>query len=124
MQDAKSFANETDSISTLNAVESKNNTQTHLPSDTTDPRVVRHVKLQTTATGNVRHGYKEDASRADANLLNKSAVFDVLTAAGITEVAVASDGYGDSGQIQTINAYIGETEVELPKSPLTVHEFQ
>jgi hypothetical protein len=61
---------------------------------------------------------------ADANLLNKTAVFGVLTAAGITEVAVTFDGYGDSGQIEAINTYIGETEVELPKSPLTIHEFQ
>jgi hypothetical protein len=58
MQDPKSFANKTDSISTQKAVESKNNPQIRLLSDTTDSRGIRHVTIQTTATGNDREGYK------------------------------------------------------------------
>jgi hypothetical protein len=59
---------------------------------------------------------------ADTNQLNKTAVFDALSAAGITEVTVTFNGYGDDGQIQDINAYLGETPAELPKCLVTVQE--
>jgi hypothetical protein len=35
---------------------------------------------------------------------NKTALFDALAAAGITHVAVNFDGYGDSGQIEHVEA--------------------
>ena len=38
------------------------------------------------------------AAVAKANALNKAAVFDVLSAAGITQIDVTFDGEGDSGQ--------------------------
>ena len=49
-----------------------------------------------------------------ANALNKNAVFDALTSAGVTVVIVTFDGEGDSGQIEDIQAYAGEAEAKLP----------
>lgn len=45
---------------------------------------------------------------------NKEALFDALEAAGITSVAVNFDGYGDSGQIESIDALAGAEAVSLP----------
>ena len=45
---------------------------------------------------------------------NKTVVFDALTAAGITIVTVRFDGYGDSGQIENIEAKAGDDVVALP----------
>ena len=59
--------------------------------------------------------HRQNASRATE--LNKAAVFDALAAAGIRDVTVAFDGYGDSGQIDGITAYIGETPKTLPAPP-------
>jgi hypothetical protein len=66
------------------------------------------------------HNYK--AIYDDARQQNKSAVFDVLTAAGITNLAVDFDGYGDSGQIEGITAQAGVADAELPKTAVTIHE--
>ena len=54
--------------------------------------------------------------RLDAELrpANKAAVFDALTAAGLTIVTVRFDGYGDSGQIEDIEAKAGDDVVALP----------
>jgi hypothetical protein len=41
---------------------------------------------------------------ADANVINKGAVFDALAAAGIAIVNTTFDGEGDSGQIDDITA--------------------
>ena len=38
-------------------------------------------------------------SDTEINQLNKTSLFDVLVAAGITEVTVTFDGYGDNGQV-------------------------
>jgi hypothetical protein len=53
-----------------------------------------------------------------ANALNKTAVFDALTSAGVTVVIVTFDGEGDSGQIENIQAHAGEREAELPTLPV------
>ena len=45
---------------------------------------------------------------------NKTALFDALAAAGITTVIVNFDGYGDSGQIETIEAKAGDDVIPLP----------
>ena len=45
---------------------------------------------------------------------NKAALFDTLAAAGITSVVVTFDGVGDSGQIESIDAHIGDTVAVLP----------
>lgn len=45
---------------------------------------------------------------------NKESLFDALAAAGITSVAVIFDGYGDSGQIESIDAVAGTEAVSFP----------
>ena len=45
---------------------------------------------------------------------NKAAVFDALAIAGITSVVVTFDGVGDSGQIESIDACIGDAACPLP----------
>ena len=59
---------------------------------------------------------RAEHERRDAELrpVNKTAVFDALAAAGITIVVVAFDGYGDSGQIENVEAKAGEDLVALP----------
>jgi hypothetical protein len=59
---------------------------------------------------------------AKANALNKPVVFDALAAAGLTLVEVEFDGEGDSGQIEGIYAYAGDTRAELPESSITLHQ--
>lgn|SRR3546814_38872 len=53
--------------------------------------------------------------RAELRPANKAALFDVLTAVGITSVVVSFDGYGDSGQIEGIEARNADGEVALPQ---------
>ncbi|WP_298281513.1 DUF6878 family protein [Acidocella sp.] len=45
---------------------------------------------------------------------NKAAIFTALEAAGITQITVTFDGYGDSGQIEGISASIGEAPTQMP----------
>jgi hypothetical protein len=49
---------------------------------------------------------------------NKDRLFDGLTAAGITHVTVTFDGVGDSGQIESIGAWSGETTVDFPATEI------
>jgi hypothetical protein len=60
---------------------------------------------------------------AQANSLNKTAVFDVLAAAGITEVAVTFNGEGDSGQIEDIVAHKGEHPYALPNVSVEIQQI-
>ena len=53
---------------------------------------------------------------------NKAALFDVLAAAGIVTVTVRFDGYGDSGQIEDIEACATDTIVELPPDRIEITE--
>jgi hypothetical protein len=59
---------------------------------------------------------RAEHERRDAELrpVNKTIVFDALAAAGITIVVVAFDGYGDSGQIENVEAKSCEDLVALP----------
>jgi hypothetical protein len=57
-----------------------------------------------------------------ANLINKTAVFEALAVAGITSVTVEFDGEGDSGQIESVIACAGDARVELPATPITLHK--
>ena len=58
---------------------------------------------------------REHEQRANELLpANKTVVFDVLAAAGITHVIVHFDGYGDSGQIEDIETKAGDENAELP----------
>lgn len=45
---------------------------------------------------------------------NKAALFAALAAAGITQVLVTFDGYGDSGQIESVDARAGDEAIDLP----------
>jgi len=49
---------------------------------------------------------------------NKDNLFDGLIAAGITHVTVTFDGHGDSGLIESIAAWSGETAVDFPATKM------
>ncbi len=51
---------------------------------------------------------------------NKTALLDALAAAGISSVVVTFDGSGDSGQIEGVDARIGETATELPATAVEI----
>ena len=65
---------------------------------------------------------RDEHERRDAELraVNKTAVFDALAAAGITIVVVAFDGYGDSGQIENVEAKAGDEIVALPSGQVEI----
>ncbi len=75
-------------------------------------------KSQTVARASVvdwAQKYEEQRKRAGELLIvNKRTLFEVLAMAGITNVVVSFDGYGDSGQIETIEAQTDEISTELP----------
>lgn len=56
---------------------------------------------------------RQNARAEQIRPANKAAVFDALARAGITRVLVTFDGYGDSGQIEFIEARAGQEMVEL-----------
>ena len=58
---------------------------------------------------------------AAANALNRDAVFDALTVAGIATVLVDFDGEGDSGQLDGIVAFTGDNPVPLPAASVRIH---
>jgi hypothetical protein len=51
---------------------------------------------------------------------NKAALFDALTAAGVTTVFVEFDGSCDSGQIENVGASSGEKPVDLPDGQIEI----
>ncbi|MEO3431869.1 DUF6878 family protein [Inquilinus sp. CAU 1745] len=51
---------------------------------------------------------------------NKTALFAALAEAGVTTVTVEFDGYGDSGQIESIDAKAGEADAELPDASVAL----
>ncbi len=53
---------------------------------------------------------------------NKAAVFEILARAGVTLVTVGFDGCGDSGQIESIEAYAGDTAAEFPPGQIELAE--
>ena len=67
-----------------------------------------------------------DALRAqlEAELfnLNKAALFEVLASAGVTHVVVTFDGYGDSGQIESVEVRSGDDAIPMPKSTIEIAE--
>jgi len=54
------------------------------------------------------------AREAELRPANRDRLFDALAAADISHVTVTFDGEGDSGQIESIDAWAGETTVDLP----------
>jgi uncharacterized protein DUF6878 len=57
---------------------------------------------------------KERGLFTESLAANKAALFEVLSRTGITVVHVEFNGYGDEGQIESLQAYAGEAEAELP----------
>jgi len=57
-------------------------------------------------------------------IANKTALFDALAAAGITTVLVNFDGYGDSGQVERIEASAGDEDCALPPVDIDVASAQ
>ena len=51
---------------------------------------------------------------------NKMALFDALTAAGVSHVTVTFDGEGDSGQIESVEAWNGDVAAKLPLTEITI----
>ena len=51
---------------------------------------------------------------------NKTALFDVLAAAGITAVIVEFDGSGDSGQIENMEFMAGDQIAKLPTTQIEI----
>lgn len=49
---------------------------------------------------------------------NRERLFDGLIATGITQVTVTFDGAGDSGQIESMTAWSGETAVDFPATEI------
>ena len=65
------------------------------------------------------------ALRADALPLNKSALFDALSAAAIQTVLIEFDGCGDSGQLENITGLDAENaEIPLPEANIEIREVQ
>jgi len=61
-----------------------------------------------------------EAAQASIRPANKAALFSVLSAAGITSVDVSFDGYGDSGQIESIDAKADTAVILLPDATVTL----
>lgn len=63
----------------------------------------------------------EKSQRAALRPANKSAVFAALAGAGIATVIVSFDGYGDSGQIESIEARdAANVDVPLPDQTISI----
>lgn len=58
----------------------------------------------------------------DANELTRAAVFDSLATVGITAVQVEFDGYGDTGQIESMTGFSGETATEIGDTVVQVYK--
>lgn len=62
----------------------------------------------------------QDSLQAELQPLNKAALFDALAIAGVTLVVVSFDGYGDSGQIENVEAKAGDTVVAMPNGTIEI----
>jgi hypothetical protein len=59
---------------------------------------------------------------AELFTLNKGALLNALVLTGITRVVVSFDGYGDSGQIENVEAQAGDDQVTLPAAAIEFSE--
>ena len=64
----------------------------------------------------------QDRLHAELQPQNRAALFDALAAAGVTLIVVTFDGYGDSGQIENIEAKAGDTVVAMPAGDVEIAE--
>lgn len=84
--------------------------------DEPDPTTTLHPDLAEWMARDKAQREQADALRAN----NKTALFGALNAAGVTQVFVSFDGYGDSGQVETIVAKAGEDAIPLPDCVLEI----
>ena len=54
--------------------------------------------------------------------LNKTSLFNALALASVTRVVVSFDGYGDSGQIENVEAQAGDDPVTMPAATTEIAE--
>lgn len=64
----------------------------------------------------------QEQLHAELQPLNKTALFEALSAAGVTLVIVSFDGYGDSGQIENVEVKAGDTVVAMPECTIEIAE--
>jgi hypothetical protein len=62
----------------------------------------------------------QDRLHAELQPLNKAALFEALSAAGVTLVVVSFDGYGDSGQIENVEVKAGDTVAPMPEYTIEI----
>ena len=85
----------------------------------TEPTLVTAMPPSTVDIGSIFAAHAEREARTLAlRPGNKDRLFDGLMAAGITHVTVPFDGAGDSGQIESIGAWSGETAVDFPATEI------
>ena len=85
----------------------------------TEPTLAAPMPPSTIDFASIFAAQSERVARMDAlRPANRDRLFDGLTAAGITYVTVTFDGYGDSGQIESIAAWAGETAVDFPATEI------
>jgi len=63
-------------------------------------------------------------AKLDAELfaVNKTALLNALEIAGVTRVVVSFDGYGDSGQVENMEAQVGDDPVTMPVTAIEIAE--
>ena len=64
------------------------------------------------------------AALSEARVRNRTALFDALATAGLTTVTVSFDGCGDSGQIESIDAKMGDDPTDVPDGAVTIAKPQ
>ena len=64
----------------------------------------------------------QDRLHAELQPQNQAALFDALAAAGVTLIVVTFDGYGDSGQIENIEAKAGDAAVAMSAGEVEIAE--
>ena len=85
----------------------------------TEPTLAPPMPPSTVDMGSIFAAHAERTARTLAlRPGNKDRLFDGLMAAGIIHVTVTFDGAGDSGQIESIGAWSGETAVDFPLSEI------
>jgi hypothetical protein len=54
--------------------------------------------------------------------LNKAVLLNALALAGVTHVVVTFDGYGDSGQIESVEAKASDNDIAMPGASIEIAE--
>jgi hypothetical protein len=85
----------------------------------TEPTLAPPMAPSTVDMAQIFAAHAELAARIEAlRPGNKDRLFDGFMAVGITHVTVTFDGAGDSGQIESIGAWSGETAVDFPATEI------